>query len=157
MARKAEVRYINFYNAGSSAYKLDTMPTPKKKQAQPCPKQRKPRRILLRVDPIAVAGVFLAFVMLIMMVVGLFQLGSAKRQATQMQSYVLQLQAENKKLDAQYRAGFDPEEIRQIATQMGMIPIEQAQHIQITVPVTQPVQEPTVWETVYTFLVGLFA
>ena len=156
MARKAEVRYINFYSVGSSAYKLDVMPAPKK-QAAPIPKQRKAKKILLKVDPIALAGVFLAFVMLIMMVVGLFQLGSAKRQATQMQSYVRQLEAENRALDAQYRAGFDPDEIRQIATQMGMVPIEQAQKIQITVPVTEPVQEPTVWETVYTFLVGLFA
>ena len=156
MARKAEVRYVNFYSVGSSAYKLDAMPAPKK-QAAPIPKQRKVKKILLRVDPIALAGVFLAFIMLIMMVVGLFQLGSAKRQAAQMQSYVLQLQAENRALDAQYRAGFDPDEIRQIATQMGMVPVEQAQQIQITVPVAEPVQEPTVWETVYTFLVGLFA
>lgn len=156
MARKAEVRYVNFYSVGSSAYKLDAMPTPKK-QAAPIPKQRKVKKILLRVDPIALAGVFLAFIMLIMMVVGLFQLGSAKHQAAQMQSYVLQLQAENRVLDAQYRAGFDPDEIRQIATQMGMVPVEQAQQIQITVPVAEPVQEPTVWETVYTFLVGLFA
>lgn len=156
MARKAEVRYINFYSAGSSAYKLDVMPAPEQ-EFKPVPKQRKAKKILLRVDPIAVAGVFLAFVMMIMMVVGLLQLGSAKRQAAQMQNYVLQLEAENRVLDAQYRASFDPEEIRQIATQMGMVPVEQAQQIQITVPVVEPVQEPTVWETVYTFLVGLFA
>jgi len=156
MARKAEVRYINFYSVGSSAYKLDAMPTPRK-QAATAPKQRKPRKVLLRLDPIAVAGVFLALIMLIMMVVGLFRLGSAKRQAAQMQSYVLQLEAQNRVLNEKYRAGFDPEEIRQIATQMGMVPIEQAQRIEISVPVTEPVQEPTVWETVYTFLVGLFA
>ena len=157
MARKAEVRYINFYSAGSSAYKLDTVSAPKKKQAVPQPKQRKRKKILIHVDPVAVAGVFLAFVMLIMMVVGLFQLGSTKKQAVQMQSYVLQLKEKNRALEEQYRAGFDPEEIRLIATQMGMIPIEQAQHIQISMPVSQPVEEPTVWETVYTFLVGLFA
>lgn len=156
MARKAEVRYINFYSVGSSAYKLDVKPTPKT-QAKPLPKQRRPRKIFLRVDPIAAAGVFLAFVMLIMMVVGLFQLGTARKQAVQMQNYVLQLQAENRALDAEYKAGYDPEEIRQIAAQMGMVPIDQAQHIQITVPVEEPVQEPTVWERVYTFLVGLFA
>lgn len=156
MARKAEVRYINFYNVGSSAYKLDTMPTPKK-QAKPLPKQRKAQKILLRVDPIAVGGVLIACVMMILMVVGLFQLSSAKKQAVQMQTYVLKLEAENKALDTQYRAGFDPEEVRQIATQMGMVPAEQAQQIQITVPVTEPVQEPTVWDRVHTFLVGLFA
>ena len=156
MARKAEVRYINFYSVGSSAYQLDAMPMPKK-QVVAAPKQRKMKKILLRVDPIAVAGVFLAFIMLIMMVVGLFRLGSAKQQAAQMQNYVMHLEAENRALDAKYHASFDPEEIRQIATQMGMIPIENAQRIEITVPATQPVQQPTVWETVYTFLVGLFA
>ena len=156
MARKAEVRYINFYSAGSSAYKVDAMPVTHK-QAMPMPKQRKRKKILVRVDPVAVAGVFLAFVMLIMMVVGLFQLSSAKKQTFQMQSYVLQLQEQNTALNAQYHAGYDLEEIRLIATEMGMIPVEQAQQIQITVPVTQPVEQPTVWETVYTFLVGLFA
>ena len=156
MARKAEVRYINFYSVGSCAYKVDAMPAPRK-QAAPAPKQCKARKILLKVDPIALAGVFLAFVMLIMMVVGLFQLGSAKRQAVQMQSYVHHLQAENQVLDAKYRSGFDPDEIRQIATQMGMVPVENAYHIEISVPVEEPVQAPTVWESVYTFLVGLFA
>lgn len=156
MARKAEVRYINFYSVGSSAYKLDAMPTPKK-QAAPAPKQRKARRILLKVDPIALVGVILAFVMLIMMVVGLFRLVDARNQAAEMQAYVTKLEAENRVLTEQYRSSIDPEEIRQIATQMGMVPIEQAQRIEITVPVTEPVQEPTVWETVYTFLVGLFA
>ena len=157
MARKAEVRYINFYSAGSSAYKVDAMPIPQKKQTMPLPKQRKRKKILIHVDPIAVAGVFLALVMLIMMVVGLCQLGSAKKQAVQMQSYVLQLKEQNRALDMEYRAGYDPEEIRQIATQMGMVPIEQAQHIQISVPVAEPAEKPTMWENVYTFLVGLFA
>ena len=41
MARKAEVRYINFYSAGSSAYKVDAMPIPQKKRSMPMPKQRK--------------------------------------------------------------------------------------------------------------------
>jgi hypothetical protein len=156
MARKAEVRYINFYSVGSSAYKLDAMPTPKK-QAAPMPKRRKSSKILLKVDPIACAGVFLAFIMLIMMVVGLFQLGSARNQAAEMQSYVSRLEAENRVLNDQYQSSIDPDEIRQIATQMGMVPVAQAQCIEITVPVTEPVQEPTAWETVYTFLVGLFA
>ncbi len=156
MARKAEVRYINFYSVGSSAYKLDAMPIPKKKAA-PMPKRRKSSKILLKVDVVACAGVFLACIMLIMMVVGLFRLGSARDQAVEMQSYVSKLESQNRVLTEQYRSSIDPEEIRQIATQMGMVPIEQAHRIEITVPVTEPVQEPTVWETVYTFLVGLFA
>ena len=157
MARKAEVRYINFYSVGSSAYKVDTMPIPQKKQTMPLPKQRKRKKILLRVDPVAVAGVVLACIMLIMMVVGLCQLGTAKRQATQMQSYVMQLKERNRALEMEYRAGYNPEQIHQYAAQMGMVPVEQVQHIQITVPVSGPAEAPTVWENVYTFLVGLFA
>ena len=157
MARKAEVRYVNFYNVGSSAYKLDTIPAPQKKQTKAPAKQRKAKKILLRVDPIAAAGVCLAFVMLIMMTVGLVRLSDARKQATQMQSYVTQLEAKNRVLDAKYHAGFDPDEIRDVAMHMGMVPMEQAYQIQIHVPVAEPVQEPTVWETVYTFLVGLFA
>ncbi|MBQ6997233.1 MAG: hypothetical protein IJO72_05240 [Oscillospiraceae bacterium] len=156
MARKAEVRYVNFYSAGSSAYKLDAMPMPRK-QAAPMPKRRKSSKILLKVDPIACAGVFLAAVMLIMMAVGLYRLSSARNQVAQMESYVSRLEAENRALSEKYNSGIDREEIHQIATQMGMVPIEQAQHIVITVPVTEQVQEPTVWEAVYTFLVGLFA
>ena len=157
MARKAEIRYVNCYNVGSLAFKVDLSPVPQKKQTTNLPKQRKRKKILIHVDPVAVAGVCLAFVMLIMMVVGLCQLSAAKQQATRMQSYVMHLQEQNRALDAQYHAGFDPEEIRQIATEMGMVPIEQVQHIQISVPATEPVQKPTVWENVYTFLVGLFA
>ena len=132
MARKAEVRYINFYSAGSSAYKVDAMPIPQKKQAMPMPKQRKRKKLLIHVDPVAVAGVFLAFVMLVMMIVGLCQLSSAKKQTVQMQSYVLQLQEQNRALDTEYRAGYDLEEIRQLATEMGMVPVAQAQQIQIS-------------------------
>lgn len=156
MARQAEVRYVNFYNVGSTAYKLDTVSAPKK-QAMPLPKQRKLKKTVLRVDPVAAFGMALSFVMVIMMVVGLFRLGTAQKESAQMQAYVQQLEAENKVLDAKYHAAYDPDEIRQVATQMGMVPIEQVQHIQISVPEIQPVQTPSAWDRVYTFLAGLFA
>lgn len=156
MARKAEVRYVNFYNVGSTAYKLDAIPTPKKQPA-PMPRQRKRKKIVLRLDPVAVGGMLLSFVMVIMMAAGLFRLVSTQRESARMQTYVQQLESENKVLDAQYHANYDPEEIRQIATQMGMIPMEHAQHVQIIVPEAQPAQTPTVWDRVYTFLAGLFA
>lgn len=156
MARVAQVRYVNFYNVGSTAYKLDAIPTPKK-QSVALPKQRKHKKIVLRLDPVATAGMLLSFVMVIMMAAGLFRLVSTQRESAQMQAYVQQLESENKVLEAQYKSNYDPEEIRQIATQMGMIPMEQAQHIQIVVQETQPAQTPTVWDRVYTFLAGLFA
>lgn len=156
MARKAEVRYVNFYTAGSAAYKYDP-PLPQQhkevKQARP----RRQKKILIYVDPVATVGICLAVVMLIMMIVGLFQLGAAQKQANQMQAYVAQLEQRNAQLDAQYRAGYDLEEIRQIATAMGMIPMEQAQQVQISAAVPKMEEEPSAWESFCTFLAGLFA
>ena len=42
---------------------------------------------------------------------------------------------------------YDPEEIRQIASAMGMIPKEEAQHIEITVEVPPVEKEATAWES----------
>ncbi len=154
MARKTEVRYVNFYTAGSAAYQYD--PQPKKQVVLPKPKTRRQKKIVLRLDPVVAVGVCVAFVMLIMMIVGLFQLGAAQQQAKQMERYVAVLQDKNEDLDDTYRSGFDPEEIREIATAMGMIPVEQAQRVYISVP-AETAEEPTVWENIYTFLTGLFA
>ena len=157
MARKAEVQYVNFYMAGSEALKFDPKPVVQSKQPVRLPKQRRKKKIVLLVDPMALLGICMAFVMLIMMIVGMFQLGSAQKQARQMQAYVERLQAENAQLEQEYRAGYDPEEIRQIASAMGMIPKEEAQHIQIQIEAPQAEEESSFWQNVYTFLVDIFA
>lgn len=157
MARKAEVNYVNFYMAGSEALKFEPKAIVQPKQAVAMPKPRRQKKIVLHIDPIAVAGIGLAFVMLIMMIVGMFQLGQAQNQAKQMGNYVQRLQYENAQLEQEYRAGYDAEEIKQIASAMGMIPKEQAQHIEITVEVPEMEKEPTVWENFCTFLADLFA
>ena len=158
MARKAEVRYVNFYMAGSEALKFDPKPMVQQpKQEVKMPRPRRQKKIVLHVDPIAVAGIAVAFVMLIMMVVGMFQLGAAQKDAKRMGAYVEQLRAENAQLEQEYRAGYDPEEIRQIASAMGMIPKEEAQHIEITVEVPPVEKEATAWESFCTFLADLFA
>lgn len=157
MARKTEVRYVNFYTAGSTAYKFEpkSPAQPKKKVQLPKPKRQK--KIVIPVDPVAIGGIVLVSIMLIMMIVGLFQFGAAQKQASEMQDYVARLENRNAELDAQYRAGFDSEEVRRIAEAMGMIPMEQAPTVQITVTEPQPVKEPTALESVWIFLTGLFA
>lgn len=158
MARKAEVHYVNFYMAGSEALKFDPKPVAQQpKQAAKMPRPRRQKKIVLHVDPIAVAGIAVAFVMLIMMVVGMCQLGQAQKDAKIMGAYVERLQAEQVQLEQEYRAGYDPEEIRQIASAMGMIPREEAQHIEITVEVPTVEKKTTAWESFCTFLADLFA
>ncbi len=155
MARKAEIRYVNFYTAGSAAYQFEPEPLPKKKVTLPKPRRQK--KILVHLDPVVAGGILVAAILVIMMIVGLVQLVEVQKQASDMSNYVSILQAENEELDKVYRAGFDPEEIRQIATEMGMIPIEDAQTVHISVPAAETVEEPSLWENICVFLAGLFA
>ena len=98
--------------------------------------------------------------MLVMMTVGYFQLTAAQAEAQAMEKYVQSLQSENVQLKDTYTSGYDLAEIEQIARAMGMIPIEEAQQMQISVQLPQVSQEspePNVWESIVTFLTGLFA
>lgn len=74
-----------------------------------------------------------------------------------MQAYVQRLEAEKVSLQQQFEAGYDPDEIYQIATAMGMIPADQAQKLQVQVTVPEAEKKPTGWENFCMFLSGLFA
>ena len=58
-----------------------------------------------------------------------------------------------------YEAGYDLEEVRQKALDMGMVPVEEiAQtHIFVTRPPVQTEEPVTGWERVSTYLTGRFA
>jgi len=73
------------------------------------------------------------------------------------QQRVFELQNKNVALTAQYRSGYDLDEVRSAALALGMIPVEEAQvmSLHVTVPVQQP--EPTFLENMVWFLEGLFA
>ena len=118
MARQAEIRYVNFYMAGSAAY--DFEPRPIKKEVK-LPKQRRKGKIVLHVDPMAVLGICVAFVMSILMIVGAVRLGIAKNRADEMENYVRTLQTQNAELRAQYEQGYDLEEIRQIGDRITVL------------------------------------
>ena len=60
-------------------------------------------------------------------------------------------------INAFQEIGYDPEEIYEMATAMGMIPADRAQHIQVQVTLQEPEAEPTGWENFCKFLAGLFA
>ena len=154
MARQTEVCYINYYVSGSAAYQVEQKPV---KQKATLPKMRRQKKILVHIDPMATLGIFVASVMFVLMVVGAFRLNSVNRQAEQMNNYVLSLQEETAQLRNTYEQGYDLEEIRRIAEARGMIPISDAQHVEILVEIPEETQEPTVWESFVTFLAGLFA
>ena len=156
MARTTEIRYINYYVSGSSAYCVEPQPQPKKKQTA-LPNQRRKKKIVIHVDPVAILGICVAAIMLVVMVVGTFRLNAAQQEAQRMSDYVTYLQEQNVALRAEYEQAYDPEEIRQIALARGMIPASEAQQVYIQVNVPQQEQVPTAWESFVTFLTGLFA
>ena len=154
MARQTEICYINYYVSGSAAYQVEQKPV---KQKATLPKPRRQKKIVVHIDPMATLGIFVASVMFVLMIVGAFRLNSVTQQASEMSDYVATLQNETAQLRNTYEQGYDLEEIRRIAEARGMIPINDAQHVEILVEMPEEIQEPTVWESFVTFLTGLFA
>lgn len=156
MARQNPVQYINFYTPGSEAYKYDFQPARKKTEVK-LPKPRRQKKIIVKVDPVAVLGICVAVVMLIVLLCGAVQLSAVRQQEAQMAAYVQRLEQENAQLQKTYEAGYDLEEIYEIATAMGMIPADQAQQIRVKAAIPVGEEEPTAWENFCLFLTGLFA
>ena len=155
MAMQPEIRYINAYVSGNVAYQPKKKP--QKRPAVQLPKARKQQKFVIPVDMVAVCGIFAAVVLSIMLMVGVAQTFQAQKDAQAMEDYAISLQAENEQLRDTYASSYDLEEIRNIAESMGFVPMEQVQHIQVSVEVPPIPVEPTPWEEFCAFLAGLFA
>ena len=131
MARGNEIRYIQFYTDGSAARQLEPKVQPKKKLQQPRRKHQK--KIVLHVDLLAVTGILVACVMLIMMLSGMVALNKINSEIDRLESYLTELENENLQLHQTYRAGYDLDQIREAALEMGMIPAARA--VTVSLPV----------------------
>ena len=157
MPRKPEIQYIGqFYIHGSEAKKVEVQQLPKKSKAQ-LPRQQFQQVKQVSLDPVAICGMAVAVILAVVMIFGASQIGAAWDDYEVMASYASDLHYENIRLTRQYHSMYDPEEIRVAALNLGMIPVEEAQTmaLTVTVPVVQP--EPTLWEDITWFLKGLFA
>lgn len=155
MAARCDVRYIQYCTDGSCARKL--APACPGAKPERVPKARKQKKLLVYVDPVAVAGIVVAALMLLMMAVGIGSYNTAQQRTAQMESYVERLQARNDTLTEKYKAGYDLEEVQKMALALGMVPQEQVEHVTIQVSVPQIEETPGAWERFTTFLTGLFA
>lgn len=156
MAQKSDIQYIQFYTDGSAARQMEPKRNQRKKLAKR-PRPHRQRRITIRLDPVAMCGIFVAAVMVILLVVGVAQLGAARQRKQEMEQYILRLQEQNEQLQAEYDAGYDPEEVEKAALSLGMVPADQVQRIPIQVTVPQAAAEPGFWERVCAFFAELFA
>ena len=157
MAKGPEIQYIRLYTEGSTARSVDFNVPQKKRSKTRLPKLQHQKKRVIRLDPMALMGMLVASVMMILMVVGCVQLNSARQEAEYYSEYVATLQEKNTELQKTYQSGYDLEQIEEMALALGMVPREQAQHVEIRVEIPEIPQEPTGWERFTTFLAGLFA
>ena len=154
MARNYKDRYVRFYTFGSTAVKVvDPRRTAK------LPKYRKPeKRKPIPFDPVAFAGNIVAVLLAVLMVVGLFQVTAANAQVRELQTQLIALEQQEQMLLDKYYGSFDLEEVRVAAESMGMIPVEEANRVQVRVP-TQSVQVQSAswWDTMLASLRQFFA
>lgn len=157
MAKQIEVQYIQFYTDGSAARKA-APELPKKKKPAPRARKQAEQAVVLRIDPLALCGIVVAAVMLVLLAVGWGQMQSAKLETERMAQYVAELEADNARLENQYTSGYDAEEIRQQALQLGMIPAGEAEQIKLPVNVPMETLESlTLWQQICAFFEDLFA
>ena len=155
MAQRAAVQYVQFYTAGSAARKI-AIEQPKKTERKP--RVAKQKKIVVPIDPLALAGTVTALVLLVLMVVGVFQVQSAREKNAQMVQYVETLKSENAFLQSTYDNGYDLQQVENTALALGMVPAEQVERIPIRMDVPQEVQPETgFWSSLTAFLAGLFA
>ena len=157
MARKPDIQYIDkFYVHGSEARVLE-LKTQKKKTKTVLPRFAPQKETVVRVDALSLCAIAVAVTMIVLMVVGCFQLKASYDRCEIMSNYVISLQNENVELSEKYYAGFDPVDIHWKATALGMIPMEEAKTMTMTVTIPEEEPAPTVWENMVWFLKGLLA
>lgn len=160
MARKADIQYIqHYYTSGTAARKLAVKPE-QEKAPLPFfePQMLEPdQKISVAVDPLSLSAIVVAAVLVVLMVVSLFQYGQAYQRQVALQEYVYTLSNENAELQKTYESGYDLAEIEAQAIALGMIPVEEAQVIQVSGTVPAVPAEPTRWESIQLFLSELFA
>lgn len=154
MARKPDIQYIQFYTDGSAARQPEFRSAPKKAAR---PKSHRRKQTVIRIEPLALAGMAVAAVMLVLLAVGTVQLRRTQRENAQLAQYVQALQGHNELLKEEYAAGYDLEEVREAALALGMVPAGEIPRTPISVTPTQVEETTSLWEEIAAFFQGLFA
>ena len=154
MARKYNDRYVRFYTYGSTAVQVEdprrTASLPKEQKAQ----KRKP----IPFDPFAFAGNVVAVFMAILMIVGFIQVAATNAKVRELETQLMVLEQQEQMLLEKYYGSFDLDEVRVAAESMGMIPAEEATHVQIRVPAPSvEVRQLGWWDTLVANLRQFFA
>ena len=157
MNQKPKIQYVGqFYIHGSEARQLQLQEERRQAKTK-LPKARIQKIEKVYVDPVALAGIVVAVVMLVTMVLGAVQIKRDWDQYEQVSAYVSQLKKENARKNHAYRLSYDLEDIKTKATAMGLVPRSELQTATVVVTVPEPEPEMTRMEEIRFFLEGLFA
>ena len=157
MNQKPKIQYVGqFYVHGSEAHQLQLQE--QKRQAKtklPLARIQKIEKVY--VDPVALAGIVVAVVMLVTMVLGAVQIKRDWDRYEQVSAYVSELKKENARLNHAYHLSYDLEDIKAKALAMSLVPKSELETVSITV--TVPEREPVLTRSdeIRLFLEGLFA
>ena len=156
MTQRMQAQYVQFYIDGSAAKQIQYVPQKKVETvAQPKPKVQK--RIRIYVDPVAIFGVVVAVCMMLTLLVGMVHLHAVRQEVQQMEEYVIYLNHQNRTIKKEYAESYTLEDVEKTALALGMVPVDQIEQKTIYVPEVVVEENPTIWESVGTFLTGLFA
>lgn len=144
MADRNNIQYVRYYAPGSEAIKLDPKP---ERRAKPLPKPvPEEERIPIRFNPVEVFGCTVAVIMVVCVIVGFCQLYGLNTQLAQARTDLSTQKNINYELEKNYHNGYDLEEIRAAAEAMGLVPMERVQHITISIPEPEEVEELPWWQ-----------
>ena len=157
MNQKPKIQYVGqFYVHGSEARQLQLQE--QKRQAKtklPIARIQKIEKVY--VDPVALAGIAVAVVMLVTMVLGAIQIKRDWDQYEQVSSYVSELKKENARKNHAYRLSYDLADIETKALAMGLVPRSDLETVTVSVTVPEKLPQMTRMEEIRFFLEGLFA
>ena len=158
MVRKPDIQYVQqFYVHGSEARVIELKPR-RRVIKTILPKVAPDKSIRIGVDPIALCGIVVAVVMMVMMLTAYAEYNACQDRNRQMQDYLSSLQLENAQLQQNFDSQIDLDYIEEVAGALGMVPSSDANQIQIEVQLPQePTGELNLWQSITTFLSGLFA
>ena len=158
MARQPDIQYVQVYNYGNTAQKLAPRPQVQKEkyrlpEHQPR-KQQVPQAVL---DPLSICAIAVAGLMLIAMLIGMFQVSGLTGRRQELEQYIGVLQEQRADLQKTYEESYDLHLVEQRARQMGLVPGDEVEHIQLGTFNTEPVQKPGIADRMVALFDELFA
>ena len=154
MDQKPIIQYVGqFYVYGSEAQAPKKKKEEKKQILPSLPKPKKDHCIYI--DPVAVCGIVLAAVVLVLLVMGAFQLKNAMEDYDRQSQTLSAVRRENAVLEHQYRTGLDLESVQTQAEKLGMVASSEVETRRIHVNVPEHPQEETLLQRIWWHVRGL--